>query len=119
MGYGVSGLESAGADPSIRNRLPAYFFSIFDTSETIISMEIPPPNMAVVYENSTSVTNSQNSLPPSVDRAFINYSQYYTSFLHFPGKKNYYLQTFEDRPNTENTEKIFTCKKQHLYFISH
>jgi len=84
VGFGVSGLESAGVDPSIPNRLPDCFFSISDTSETITSTEIPPPNMAVVYVNTTSVTNSQNALPASVDRTFINYSQYCTYFLHFP-----------------------------------
>ena len=78
VGFGVSSLESAGVDPSIRNRLPDCFFSISDTRETITSMEIPPPDMAVVYINTSSVTNSQNALPTSVDRTFINYSRYYT-----------------------------------------
>jgi len=35
LGFGVSGLESAGVDPSIRNRLIDCFFSISDTSETL------------------------------------------------------------------------------------
>jgi hypothetical protein len=63
--------------------------------------------MVVVYVNSTSVANSQNALPASAERIFINYSQYYTYFLHFPWR-NYFFQTFEYQPNTENTEKIFT-----------
>ena len=63
--------------------------------------------MAVVYVNTTSATNSQNALPALVDGTFINYSQYYTYFVHFPWR-NYFFQTFECQPNTENTEKILT-----------
>jgi len=39
VGFGASGLESAGVDPSIRNRLPDCFFSISDNSETLTSIE--------------------------------------------------------------------------------
>jgi hypothetical protein len=40
-----------------------YLFCISDTSETATFMETAPPNMALVCENSTEVTNSPNALP--------------------------------------------------------
>jgi hypothetical protein len=40
-----------------------YFFPIFDTGETVTSMQTAHPNKAAVCVTLTSVTNSQNVLP--------------------------------------------------------
>jgi len=48
-------------------RVPEYLFSISDTSETIMSMEIAVTNMALVCVPSVAVTNSQSALPISVE----------------------------------------------------
>jgi len=49
--------------PFNRNIVPEYLFSISDTSKTVTSMEISPPNMVPVCVPSTSVTKSHNLLP--------------------------------------------------------
>ena len=42
--------------------MPGYLFYIFDSSETITSMETAPRSVAVVYVPSTSVSRFQNLL---------------------------------------------------------
>ena len=67
MYIGVSGFVSTGIYPFNRNRVPEYYFSTFDTSKTITSMEKASPNMALTCATSTAVTDSQNVLPLSAE----------------------------------------------------
>jgi hypothetical protein len=65
MGVDVSAVESTGTYSLNRNRVPEYFFSISDTSETVTFMEKAPPHMAPICAPYTSGTNPQNVLPIS------------------------------------------------------
>jgi hypothetical protein len=71
MDVHVSDFESTGIYPLNRNRIPGYFFSISDTSETLTFMETTPPDMAPICAPSTSGTNSQNKLPTSAEPSLI------------------------------------------------
>ena len=65
MGVDVNVVESTCIYPLNRKRLPEYFTSIYDTSETVTSTETAPPDMYLICATSTSGTNSQNVLPIS------------------------------------------------------
>jgi hypothetical protein len=65
MDIDVSVLESTSIYPSNRNRVPEYFFSISDTSETVTFMETAPPDMAPICAPSASGIDSQNIFPIS------------------------------------------------------
>jgi hypothetical protein len=67
VALGVIAFESTGIYLFNCNRVPKYFSSISDISETITSMERAPSNMTVVCVPTTSVTNSQNVLPSSAE----------------------------------------------------
>ena len=72
IGFDKSKFVSVGVGVSVLSQrvfiLPtATELSVFDTSETITSMEAAPPNMAVGCVPSTSVTNSRNVLPISAE----------------------------------------------------
>jgi hypothetical protein len=65
IGVHISAFESTGTYPLNRNRVPEYFASISDTSETVTFMETAPPDMAPICALSTLGNNSQNVLPIS------------------------------------------------------
>ena len=72
MGVDVSAVESTVIYPMNRNRVPEYFFSNSDISETVTFMETTSPDMAQICVPSTSGTNSQNMLPISAEPSVIN-----------------------------------------------
>jgi hypothetical protein len=74
MGVNVSAVESTVIYPMNRNRVPEYFFSNSDTSETVTFMETTSPDMAQICVPSTSGTNSKNTciLPISAEPSVIN-----------------------------------------------
>jgi hypothetical protein len=59
MCAGVSAFESTGIYPLNSSRVPEHFFSIPDTSESIMCMETAPQNMAPISAPSASGTTSQ------------------------------------------------------------
>jgi hypothetical protein len=65
VGVDVSAFESTGIYPLNCNGVPAYFFSVPDTSETATLIETAPPDTAPICAPSSSGTNSQNVLPIS------------------------------------------------------
>jgi hypothetical protein len=65
MGVEVSDFQATSIYPLNRNRVPEYFFSISDTSESVTFVETAPPDMAPIYAPSTSGTKSLNVLPIS------------------------------------------------------
>jgi hypothetical protein len=64
-GVDVGVFEPTGIYPLNRNRVPEYFFSIYQTNETATFMKTAPPDMAPICASSTSGTNCQNVLPIS------------------------------------------------------
>ena len=79
VAVGVSVLASMVIYSSNRNRMPEYFFSVSDSSETTTSMETAPPNMAPICVPSTSGTNSENVLPISAKPTISNLSTTFPS----------------------------------------
>lgn len=67
VAIGISAFESKRIYPS--NRQPEYLFSISATCDTITSMEIAHPIMALVCVPSTAVITSQNVLPLSAEHS--------------------------------------------------
>jgi hypothetical protein len=65
MGFDISAFVSTNIYPSNRNRVPEYFFSIYETRETVTFMKTAPPDMAPIFTPSTAGTNYQNVLPIS------------------------------------------------------
>jgi hypothetical protein len=65
MGVDISAVDSTGIYPLNRNRVPEYFFSISDNSETVTFMERGRPDMVLICATSTLETNSQSVLPIS------------------------------------------------------
>ena len=79
VSVGVNVLASMCNYSSNRNRMPEYFFSVSDSSETTTSMETAPPNMAPICVPSTSGTNSENVLPNSAKTSIRNLSTLFPS----------------------------------------
>jgi hypothetical protein len=76
IGVDVNAFESTGIYPSIRNRVPEYFFSISDTSKTNFhgnSISIYGSDLCTLYvKNQLCVTY--------LSRTFVTYSEYYIAF---------------------------------------
>jgi hypothetical protein len=75
---GVSGFTSTDIYHFNRHRVYEYLFSISDTSETKISVEIAPPNTAIVCV--TSIYEQTLIIFYQSQQNLINSSEYSTSF---------------------------------------
>ena len=115
VGVGVSVLAPMGNYSSNRNRMPEYFFSVSDSSETTTSTETAPPNMAPICVPSISRTNCENVLPNSAKPSISNLSSWFPSDI--PPKETTASRLLEMSPVPKIPWKL-SISKRYLSFFS-
>jgi len=116
IGVGASAFESKSIYSSNLNRVPEYFFSIFDTSKAITCMGTEPPNMAVVCVPSTSVPNSQNALLISAKPSLSTQSTILPSKTSF--EEATVSRILKISPEPKISRKYSIEKQNYLFFIT-